>query len=257
MEKKTEQNIALAAFFQENNRVALAFSGGVDSSYLLYEAIRQGVKIQPYYVKSAFQPEFEYQDALRLAKELGAELKVIHVDVLASKQVTANPANRCYYCKNCIFSTILKEAAKDGYEVILDGTNASDDAADRPGMQALCEMKVRSPLRECGLTKKHIRQLSKEAGLFTWDKPAYACLATRIPTGEEITREKLEATEAAESFLFSQGFSDFRVRFLKGCARIQLPHDQLSLLLEKRQLILETLKRDYQGVVLDLETRGE
>ncbi len=250
-----EQNMSLAAFFHRNNRVALAFSGGVDSSYLLYEAIRQGAEVQPYYVKSAFQPEFEYQDALRLGAKLGVEIKVIHVDVLAQKEVTANPSNRCYFCKNCIFSTILKAAAEDGYGVIMDGTNASDDAADRPGMQALQEMKVRSPLRECGLTKEEIRRRSKEAGLFTWDKPAYACLATRIPAGEEITAQKLEATERAESFLFSQGFLDFRVRYLKGFARIQVPPGQLSLLMEKRQLILDTLKRDYCGVVLDLETR--
>ena len=130
----------LEKFFQDNRQAALAFSGGVDSTYLLYEAIRQGVKIQPYYVKSAFQPEFEYQDALRLAKELNIELKVIPVDVLANEAVTDNPANRCYFCKTCIFSAILKEAKEDGYTLILDGTNASDDAVDRPGMQALQEM---------------------------------------------------------------------------------------------------------------------
>ena len=247
----------LGKFFQDNRQAALAFSGGVDSTYLLYEAIRQGVKIQPYYVKSAFQPEFEYQDALRLAKELNIELKVIPVDVLANEAVTDNPANRCYFCKTCIFSAILKEAKEDGYTLILDGTNASDDAVDRPGMQALQEMKVRSPLRACGLTKEKIRRLSQKAGLFTWNKPAYACLATRIPTGEKITLNKLAATERAEGCLFSLGFSDFRVRFFHGMARLQIRENQLSLLQENRERILEALKSDYQGVLLDLEVRDE
>ncbi len=257
MEQESRGKNSLEAFFRENPKAALAFSGGVDSAYLLYEAIRQGAEIQAYYIRSVFQPEFEYRDALRLADELKARLKIISVDVLADGQVTANPVNRCYYCKNRIFSAIIKAAGEDGYEVILDGTNASDDASDRPGMQALKELKVRSPLRECGLTKEKIRRLSREAGLFTWNKPAYACLATRIPNGEEITAEKLKATEKAEGFLFSLGFSDFRVRFLEGCARIQLLEEQIPYFLEKRQLILETLKQDYQGVLLDLEVRGE
>lgn len=257
MKQESRVKNSLEVFFQENPKAALAFSGGVDSTYLLYEAIRQGTEIQAYYIRSAFQPEFEYQDAIRLADELKARLKIISVDVLADEQVTANPANRCYYCKNRIFSTIIKAAGEDGYEVILDGTNASDDASDRPGMQALKELKVRSPLRECGLTKEKIRQLSRQAGLFTWNKPAYACLATRIPTGEKITSEKLESTEKAESFLLSLGFLDFRVRFLEGCARIQLLEEQIPHFLEKRQLILETLKQNYRGVLLDLEARGE
>ena len=112
-------------------------------------------------------------------------------------------------------------------------------------------------MRQCGLTKAEIRRLSREAGLFTWEKPAYACLATRIPTGEPITAEKLQKTEAAETFLMELGFTDFRVRLLEGHARIQLPAAQLPLLLEKRQHILETLKPQYRGVLLDLEVRGE
>ena len=139
---------------------------------------------------------------------------------------------------------------------MIDGTNASDDAADRPGMRALEELSVRSPLRECGLTKGEVRRLSKEAGLFTWDKPAYACLATRIPAGEEITREKLQKTEAAESLLFSLGFSDFRVRLLGGRAMIQLPEGQLPLLLERRGQVLDGLKGKYSAVLLDLEPRA-
>ena len=245
----------LNQFFQENNRVALAFSGGVDSSYLLYAAIQAGADVTAYYVKAAFQPQFELDDAIRLAEELKANMKILYVDVLSDEKVTSNPADRCYYCKQNIFNTILKAAAEDGYEVLLDGTNASDDAGDRPGMRALKELMVRSPLRECGLTKAEIRRLSKEAGLFTWNKPAYACLATRIPTGEVITKEKLEATEKAEGFMMDLGFSDFRVRQRNGEAKLQLKEEQLPLFVENRQSILNTLKQYYKEVVLDLEVR--
>ena len=139
--------------------------------------------------------------------------------------------------------------------MLLDGTNASDDAGDRPGMKALAELEVLSPLRECGLTKAEIRRLSKEAGLFTWDKPAYACLATRIPAGEKITAEKLSATEASENYLFSLGFTDFRVRSSNGHARLQLPEDQWGLLIEHRKEILSKLGEYYKTVSLDLEVR--
>ena len=177
----------LQEFFAENPRVAIAFSGGADSSYLLYAALHYGARARAYYVNSAFQPAFELEDARRLAGELNADMKVLPVDVLASETVTANPPDRCYHCKQVIFRTILAAAEADGFPVLLDGTNASDDAGDRPGMRALRELAVRSPLRECGLTKRDVRMLSRDAGLFTWDKPAYACLATRIPTGQPIT----------------------------------------------------------------------
>ena len=249
--------MTLSEFFQENSKVALAFSGGVDSAYLLYAAVSCGAQVRAYYVHSAFQPQFELEDARRLAQELGADMRVLDVDVLAAPKVTANPADRCYFCKNAIFTEILKAAKEDGFSLLMDGTNASDDAGDRPGMRALRELSVRSPLRECGLTKPEIRRLSREAGLFTWDKPAYACLATRIPTGEEITAEKLRKTEAAENYLFSLGFTDFRVRMMNGSARLQLPESQWPLLLENRRKILEELKKQYGAVLLDLEVRGE
>ena len=177
----------LQAFFTNNPKIALAFSGGVDSAYLLYAAKTFGADVKAYYVKTPFQPEFEYEDALRLAEQLGADMVTIHLDVLSDSAITENPKNRCYFCKKRIFTAILKQAKVDGYSLIIDGTNASDDASDRPGMVALQELSVRSPLRECCLTKEEIRRLSKEAGLFTHDKPAYACLATRIPTGTAIT----------------------------------------------------------------------
>lgn len=248
--------MTLNQFFEENPKVALAFSGGVDSSYLLYGALRAGAQVKAYYVKTAFQPEFEYEDAMRLAKELGAEVKVLRLEALSDEKVAANPANRCYYCKQNIFGNIWRAARDDGFTVLLDGTNASDQVADRPGMQALRELEVRSPLREAGLTKAMIREKSKEAGLFTWDKPAYACLATRIPTGRTITYEDLARTEWAESQLMALGFTDLRVRLLGDCARVQLPEAQQAEFLAQKQTILNLLKPRYSGVLLDLEARN-
>ena len=246
----------LRDFFAEHPRAALAFSGGVDSAYLLYAALACGADVRPYFVDSAFQPRFELADARRLCGELGAELRVLPVDILAEPRVAANPPDRCYHCKRAIFSAVAAAAARDGYPLLLDGTNASDPEGDRPGMRALRELAVRSPLRECGLAKGEVRRRSREAGLFTWDKPAYACLATRIPAGEKITREKLRTTEAAEALLFSLGFSDFRVRMPGGRALIQLPEGQLPLLLEKREAVLAGLRPLYPAVLLDLEPRG-
>jgi uncharacterized protein len=245
----------LKQFFESVPEAAIAFSGGVDSAYLLYAAMQFGKRVKAYYVKTAFQPQFELEDAFRLAKELGADLQVLEVDILCETAVTANPADRCYYCKKVLFSRILQAAKADGFSVLLDGTNASDDASDRPGMRAISELSVRSPLRKCGLTKGKIRQLSKEACLFTHDKPAYACLATRIPTGELITSEKLQRTERAEAYLSQWGFRDFRVRSMGNTAKIQVREGDLSLLMEHREDILEELKKYYTGVVLDLEVR--
>lgn len=247
----------LKEFFRENPRVAIAFSGGVDSAYLLYAAKAAGAEVTAYYVKAAFQPQFELDHAIRLAKDVNAEMKILTVDVLSCEEVVKNPSNRCYYCKNKIFETIWNAARADGFTVLLDGTNASDEVADRPGMKALQELKVLSPLRICGLTKTKIRALSREAGLFTADKPSYACLATRIPTGMRITAELLEMTEHCEEFLMNLGFSDFRIRHTAdGAAKLQLPEEQIPMLFEKRGRILEELKKYYKAVTLDLEVRS-
>lgn len=248
--------MALKSFFAENNKVALAFSGGVDSAYLLYAAVNAGADVTAYYVKSQFQPEFELRDAQRLSDELGARMQILPLDVLCDDAVTVNPKDRCYHCKKRIFTAIAKAAKADGYELLIDGTNASDDASDRPGIRALQELSVRSPLRECGITKAQVRSLSREAGLFTWDKPAYACLATRIPTGEVITAQKLQKTEKAEDILENLGFRDFRVRLMGENAKLQIREEQIPLLTEKRNHILEGLKPLYKNILLDLEVRG-
>lgn len=247
----------LNQFFGEHPRAALAFSGGVDSAYLLYAAITSGAQVRAYYVKSPFQPQFEYEDARRLADQLGAQMVTIALNVLEDPAVTANGPDRCYFCKRRIFSAIRQAAEADGYSVLLDGTNASDSVADRPGMRALGELSVLSPLRLCGLTKPQIRELSRAAGLFTADKCAYACLATRIPTGTPITAQALARTEKCESYLMQLGFSGFRIRLMGELARLQLPASQLGKLLEQREAILSELKKYYSGVVLDLEVRNE
>ena len=248
--------MTLQQFFAENPRAALAFSGGTDSAYLLYAAVQAGCDVHAYYIKSAFQPEFELQDAKKLTQELKVPLTILPLDILSDSEITKNPSNRCYHCKRKIFETLLHAAQKDGYDLMIDGTNFSDKASDRPGMKALGELNVISPLRECGITKTDVRRLSKEAGLFTWNKPDYACLATRIATGEEITLKKLEATEICEEYLSHLGFSDFRIRCSKTSAVIQLREDQLEKLLSHRTDILEKLKNFYTFITLDLEVRS-
>ena len=247
--------MTLEEFFTQHPRTAVAFSGGTDSALVLWAAGRYGRDVRAYYVHTVFQPAFELADAKRLAEELDVPLTVVEADVLAVPEAAANGPRRCYYCKRARFTTLWQRARADGYTVLLDGTNASDDAGDRPGMQALRELEVRSPLRECGITKAEVRRMSKEAGLFTWDKPAYACLATRVPTRTAITREALEKVERGENALFRLGFSDFRVRLLGDAARIQVPADQMERALALRGEINQALEADFSAVLLDLAGR--
>ena len=246
---------SLRAFFADHPRMALAFSGGVDSAYLLYAARACGCDVAAFYAQSAFQPEFERRDAQRLAEQLDVPLNVVPLDVLAVAAVRDNPADRCYHCKKAIFTALLAAAEAQGYEAVMDGTNASDDARDRPGMKALVELGVLSPLRLCGITKAQVREYSRAAGLFTWDKPAYACLATRIPTGTPITDEDLNRVEGAEAALFALGFSDFRVRLFHGAARLQLPGAQMAEAIARREEIRGALAPWIEIVMLDLKDR--
>lgn len=245
----------LAEFFKVNKKAAIAFSGGVDSAYLLYAAVNADADVKAYYVKSAFQPEFEFEDAKKVAGLIGCELQVIDADVLSDEKVAANPKDRCYYCKQHIMGAITAAAKADGYDTVCDGTNASDDADDRPGFKALGEFGIRSPLRECGLTKAEIRRASKEAGLPTWNKPAYACLATRILTGELITAEKLSTTEKAESILHEMGFRDFRVRMRGNNALVQVVEEQHSEALAREEEIRSALSDLYNEITIDASPR--
>ena len=175
--------MTLKDFFEQVPKAAAAFSGGTDSAFVLWAAKKYGCDIHAYYVKTAFQPGFELEDARRLAAELDIPMTVVDMDILSVYGAEENGPERCYYCKRAIFTRLRDAAQADGYAVLLDGTNASDDAGDRPGMRALHELQVRSPLRECGITKAQVRERSKEAGLFTWDKPAYASLPRGSPRG--------------------------------------------------------------------------
>ena len=249
--------MTLQEYFNANPKGALALSGGVDSAYLLYCAQAAGAQVQPYFAETQFQPAFERRDAAQLCSGLGLPLKVLALDVLADAQVQRNPPERCYYCKRKIFSAIAAAAAQDGYRLLWDGTNASDAVMDRPGMRALQELQVQSPLRLCGLTKAQIRAGAKAAGLPVWDKPAYACLATRVQTGMRITAENLARIERAEQALFTLGFRDFRVRQRGDTALLQLPQAQLPRALEQRKVLLQALRAEFSAAVLDLEARDE
>ena len=247
--------MTLEEFFTRNPRTAVAFSGGTDSALVLWAAKTWGLDVKAYYVHTPFQPAFELADARRLAAELDVPLAVVEADVLSLPEVAANGPERCYFCKKALFTALQQAAAADGYELLRDGTNASDDAGDRPGMKALGELDVRSPLRECGITKEEVRRLSRQAGLFTWDKPAYACLATRVPTGTPIAPADLERVERGEKALFRLGFTDFRLRLFHGAARIQVPEDQLERAAARRGEIIQALQADFDEVLLDLKGR--
>lgn len=250
-EPTDEQKLAL--FFKTNKAAALGFSGGVDSAYLLYAGIKYGARIGAYFVKTAFQPAFELSDARRLAEPLGVRLSVIELDILSDKTIAANPHHRCYYCKKALFTALREQAAADGFMLLIDGTNASDDSDDRPGMKALTELAVRSPLRECGITKDAVRRLSRTAGLFTWDKPAYACLATRIPPGQVITPTLLARIERCEDGLLTLGFTDFRIRTDGNSARLQLTMNDLARLPQQYREVMALLQADFNDVVVDLQ----
>lgn len=245
----------LTEFFAENRKVALAFSGGVDSSYLLYAALQNSADVCSYYVKTAFQPNFEFDRAKKFAEELGAKLEIIEADIFQFQNIVCNASDRCYHCKKMILSQILERAQRAGYETIIDGTNASDSTQERPGMKALQEFRVRSPLREAGLSKEAIRQLSKEAGLSTWNLPSYSCLATRVKSGIEISRDLLEQIANAEKELFSLGYSNFRVRTDGEFAFLIFSKEQLEKAFEQKALLLSITGKFFRHVEIDREGR--
>lgn len=247
----------LESFFRQVPRAALGFSGGADSSYLLYAAKQAGAEIGAYYIDTAFQPAFERRDAQRLCRELGVTLTVLSLDVMTAADVLRNDANRCYYCKRALFGALSECTKADGYPVLLDGTNASDDIEDRPGFRVLQELAALSPLRECGLTKGEIRRLSRDAGLFTWDKPAYACLATRVKDAP-LTLAALRRAEQAEDIVAKLGFTDFRVRTKGDSALVEMVTSQYPRALERWGEIEAGLAPLFEdGVALASETRKE
>ena len=241
----------LRDFFAAHPRVALAFSGGTDSAYLLYAARAAGAQVGAYYLKTAFQPAFEREDARRLAAALGAPLAEVGLEILSCPGAAENGPDRCYHCKRAMFTALMARAAADGYDTVIDGTNASDRSDDRPGMRALRELGVLSPLRLCGVTKADVRRLSRAAGLFTWDKPAYACLATRVPTGTAIRAADLARVERGEAALMALGYRDLRLRLRPDGALLQLPAGQLDRARGEWERLLEALRPWFDRVELD------
>ena len=245
---------ALENRIKELGRVAIAFSSGVDSTYLLKtahdllgdNAIAITAKA-PCFMKS------ETLEAEKFCKDEGIRRIMISFNPLEVEEFKSNVKNRCYFCKKALFTEIKKLALENGFEHILDGTNFDDLSDFRPGRKALEELGIISPLLECELTKSDIRSLSKEAGLSTFNKPSYACLASRIAYNEEITKEKLEMIEKAEAKLHSLGFIQSRVRMHGSLARIEVNKDDFSKLLNHSEEITQYLKSlGFTFVSLDL-----
>lgn len=245
--------VKLEEYFAQHPVGALALSGGVDSAYLLYAAIQAGAQVQPFFVATQFQPSFERRDAVRLCQMLNVPLTILSLDILATPAIRENSLRRCYYCKQRIFAAISEAAGPTC--LLWDGTNASDSDADRPGIQALQEFQVQSPLRLCGFSKAEIRKRAQQAGLFLWDKPAYACLATRMEPNHPITIQNLARVARAEQAIHQLGFRDFRVRQRGNIALLQLPQAQFSMALTCRTQIIQALQADFDTVTLDLEAR--
>lgn len=233
-------------------KFALGFSGGADSACLLALAVEYGCDVAPYFIQSPFQPQFEWQDAQKVCQHLGVTLKKIELNTLTNHLIAENTENRCYYCKKLLFQTLKAQAHDDGYEIICDGTHASDDVDARPGWRALQELGVQSPLRHAGLTKSDILHLSAVQNLPTANKPPYACLATRIPHGMPISQPLLTRIEQAENALRSLGFSNFRIRIFHDAARLQLSPKDMLRAVQEAQIITNAVSPYFKVVLLDL-----
>lgn len=245
----------LKEFFEKNNKISLGFSGGVDSSYLLYAAKKYGADVRAYFIKTPFQPQFELDDAFEVAKQIGIAFTVIEFNVLNSNNIAENDKNRCYYCKQNIFGLIVQNALKDGYNTVIDGTNASDLETERPGMKAIKELSVLSPLKLCGLTKDDVRNMSQEAGLITWNKPSYSCLATRVKVGESITNEKLQKIEKGEAELMKLGFKDFRLRYSEKETKLQVREVQMDKAIAMKPEITGLMNKLFNMPRFEMEVR--
>jgi pyridinium-3,5-biscarboxylic acid mononucleotide sulfurtransferase len=237
-------------------RVAVAFSGGVDSTFLLRAAVEALGKENVLAVTSDAEtyPERELKEAIDLAKEIGSDHLVITTSELSIPGYAENPINRCYFCKQELFTNLIPVAEERGFHQIIFGAIADDLSDYRPGFKAAVENGVRAPLQEAGLTKLEIRSLSYQLGLRTWDKPSFACLSSRIPYGEEITQEKLTMIDKAEQFLMDIGFRQVRVRQHDKLARIEVSPEEIQKLAGLNEMIVSKLKSiGYMYITIDLQ----